>query len=198
VQNAHFLEFNLRNVFVVPMARLPNVRKPTCHIAVQILVLFIAFSGFSVLRTFVAPLSVSPKVVLRSGVARSAMEVDELEFGQELSGTVTNINPAGLDVDLGLNMQTFMHEMNIHKDGVRSAKGRSSKDREKFNVGDQVKCFFIGVSKGQAEVTMLKPTGKPLSEFNVGDEIEGLVHSASKNAFYVDVGAYGIGFLSKK
>jgi len=143
------------------------------------------------LDTFLVPKSMQRSV----SVARSAAKAADLELNQMVSGKVTKVGKFGATIDLGLDKPGFLHRMDICEEEVESAKG-------KLSVGQEVQVFVKQVnfaSKKTAEVslTMVKMPGKPVSEFSVGDVIDGKVDNISNSAVFVDIGAYLPGYLPK-
>jgi len=143
------------------------------------------------LDTFLVPKSMQRSV----SVARSAAKAADLELNQMVSGKVTKVGKFGATIDLGLDKPGFLHRKDICEEEVESAKG-------KLSVGQEVQVFVKQVNFAFDEVsltrlTLVKMPGKPVSEFSVGDVIDGKVDNISNSAVFVDIGAYLPGYLPK-
>lgn len=156
-----------------------------------LLLLAAVFAGFRMLDAFLMPKGMHRSV----SVVRLAAKAAELELNQELTGKVTKVGKFGATIDLGLDLPGFVHKMDVSEQGIEDAK-------DKFSVGQEVqafvKCVKLASKKGaEVRLTMVKMSGKPVSDFSVGDEVEGKVDNVSNSAVFVDIGAYLPGYLPK-
>jgi len=145
-------------------------------------------AGLCMLDTFLVPKSMQRSV----SVARSAAKAADLELNQMVSGKVTKVGKFGATIDLGLDKPGFLHRKDICEEEVESAKG-------KLSVGQEVQVFVKLASNevSLTRLTLVKMPGKPVSEFSVGDVIDGKVDNISNSAVFVDIGAYLPGYLPK-
>merc|ERR1712217_87805 len=127
-------------------------------------------------------------------LARAA--VAEVEIGTQYTGKVANINEFGATLDLGegvlpgwLNIGQIQDEK---LDKVESA----------LTVGQEVTVRVKKVERRgtRLDVTMLDLpmfSKKKLSEYKPGEEVQGVVTSATNSAVFVDIGAMIDGYLPK-
>mmetsp|Transcript_123473 Transcript_123473/g.245776 ORF Transcript_123473/g.245776 Transcript_123473/m.245776 type:complete len:209 (-) Transcript_123473:63-689(-) len=173
----------------------PHVVLKTRRHPLHLLALAVLSAEFCMLVTsFVKPFPAPVSGIQRSiSVARlAAKEASELHLAQELIGTVKIMHKYGAEIDLGMDLPGFLHVGKICKE-------RLDHPKEKIEIGQDVNVFVLKVKDKEIEVTMipLEVTGKPLSEFHAGDEIEGKIEFVGKTIIFVDVGTYNSAVLQK-
>ena len=123
--------------------------------------------------------------------------VQELVIGESRSGRVLEVNKFGAMLDLQLDRPGFLHVAHIKKpDGVTFINCE-----EVLKTGDELQVRVKRLKPHEIELTMLDLPDfkkKPLSEYNVGDELEGTVVTVRKMGVYIDVGAVQDGRISKE
>ena len=122
----------------------------------------------------------------------------DLEIGESCSGTVVEVKEYGATLDLGLDRPGWLHVSEIVKpEGVTYLKSAE----EVLKKGDEVQVRVKSVKRTSVRVTMLDSPDfqkKPLSEYKVGDEVEGTVVNVLETSVYIDVGAVLAGILPRR
>jgi len=85
----------------------------------------------------------APPVVLKSDV----LTIDDLTIGMELNGTVRNVVPFGLFIDIGLHNDGLAHISKLSKSYVKNPS-------DLFQVGDIVTCYVIDIDKKNEKVSL--------------------------------------------
>ena len=89
------------------------------------------------------PRDEAPLPILKSDV----LTIDDVKIGMELVGTVRNVAPFGIFVDLGLHNDALAHISKLSHDFVRDPS-------KLFHVGDIVTCYVIGIDKKNEKVSI--------------------------------------------
>jgi uncharacterized protein len=85
----------------------------------------------------------APPVVLKSDV----LTIDDLSIGMELTGTVRNVVPFGLFIDIGLHNDGLAHISKLSKNYVKDPS-------DLFQVGDIVTCYVHDIDKKNEKVSL--------------------------------------------
>jgi len=85
----------------------------------------------------------APPVVLKSDV----LTIDDLTIGMELTGTVRNVVPFGLFIDIGLHNDGLAHISKLSKNYVKDPS-------DLFQVGDIVTCYVHDIDKKNEKVSL--------------------------------------------
>ncbi|MBP5684021.1 MAG: RNA-binding transcriptional accessory protein [Bacilli bacterium] len=85
----------------------------------------------------------APPVVLKSDV----LTIDDLNIGMELTGTVRNVVPSGLFIDIGLHNDGLAHISKLSKNYVKDPS-------DLFQVGDIVTCYVHDIDKKNEKVSL--------------------------------------------
>ena len=85
----------------------------------------------------------APPVVLKSDV----LTIDDLNIGMELTGTVRNVVPFGLFIDIGLHNDGLAHISKLSKNYVKDPS-------DLFQVGDIVTCYVHDIDKKNEKVSL--------------------------------------------
>ena len=89
------------------------------------------------------PRDEAPKPILKSDV----LTIDDLTIGMELTGTVRNVVPFGLFIDIGLHNDGLAHISKLSKDYVKNPS-------DLFQVGDIVTCYVHDIDKKNEKVSL--------------------------------------------
>ena len=84
-----------------------------------------------------------PKPILKSDV----LTVEDLHIGDKLQGTVRNVAPFGLFIDIGLHNDGLAHISKLSKDYIKDP-------NDMFSVGDIVDCYVIDIKKDTEKVSL--------------------------------------------
>ena len=84
-----------------------------------------------------------PKPILKSDV----LTVEDLHIGDKLQGTVRNVAPFGLFIDIGLHNDGLAHISKLSKDYIKDP-------NDLFSVGDIVDCYVIDIKKDTEKVSL--------------------------------------------
>ena len=84
-----------------------------------------------------------PKPILRSDI----LKVEDLHIGDKLQGTVRNVLPFGLFIDIGLHNDGLAHISKLSKEYLKHPS-------DLFNVGDIVDCWVIDIKKDTEKVSL--------------------------------------------
>ena len=85
----------------------------------------------------------APLPILKSDV----LTIDDVKIGMELTGTVRNVLPFGLFIDVGLHNDGLAHISHLSKDYVKDPS-------DLFSVGDIVTCYVIGIDKNNEKISL--------------------------------------------
>ncbi len=85
----------------------------------------------------------APHPILKSDV----LTIDDVKIGMELTGTVRNVLPFGLFIDVGLHNDGLAHISHLSKDYVKDPS-------DLFSVGDIVTCYVIGIDKNNEKISL--------------------------------------------
>jgi small subunit ribosomal protein S1 len=116
-------------------------------------------------------------------------KIDEIiEVGDTIAVTVSNIEPYGVFVDLGEDLEAFLHVSEISWDkNVKHPK-------DYLKVGDEINVEIIEIDKEnqRLRVSLKKLLPKPIETFkskhNIGDVIKGSVTSVTDFGAFIKVG----------
>mmetsp|Transcript_30059 Transcript_30059/g.48214 ORF Transcript_30059/g.48214 Transcript_30059/m.48214 type:complete len:160 (+) Transcript_30059:2-481(+) len=111
--------------------------------------------------------------------------MEDLCTGEEFTGTVTKVSKAGATLDMGTEGTGFLH---CNKLG----KGIVVKASDFISVGDTFQVRVLRVYQGQVDVALGDFAAfkkRSISDFAIGEEIQGTVVGTSKGAVFVDIGA---------
>ena len=91
-----------------------------------------------------------PQPILKSDV----LDIKDLKIGMKLQGTVRNVVPFGIFIDIGLHDDGMAH---ISKLTTRFIKHPN----EVASVGDIVDCYVddVDLNKGRVSLSLIKPDG---------------------------------------
>jgi len=113
---------------------------------------------------------------------------DIIEVGDTIAVTVSNIEPYGVFVDLGEDLEAFLHVSEISWDkNVKHPK-------DYLNVGDEINVEIIEIDKEnqRLRVSLKKLLPKPIdafrSEYSIGNVVKGKVVSLTDFGAFVKVG----------
>ena len=81
--------------------------------------------------------------ILKSDV----LTIDDVKIGMELTGTVRNVLPFGLFIDVGLHNDGLAHVSKLSKDFVKDPS-------DMFSVGDIVTCYVIAIDKEHEKISL--------------------------------------------
>ena len=84
-----------------------------------------------------------PKPILKSDV----LTVEDLHIGDKLQGTVRNVAPFGLFIDIGLHNDGLAHISKLSKNYIKDP-------NDMFSVGDIVDCYVIDIKKDTEKVSL--------------------------------------------
>ncbi len=84
-----------------------------------------------------------PKPILKSDI----LKVEDLHIGDKLQGTIRNVSPFGLFIDIGLHNDGLAHISKLSKEFIKDPS-------ELFSVGDIVDCYVIDIKKEQEKVSL--------------------------------------------
>ena len=84
-----------------------------------------------------------PKPILKSGV----LNVEDLNIGDKLQGTVRNVVDFGLFIDIGLHNDGLAHISKLSNQYIKHPS-------DLFSVGDIVDCYVIDIKKEQEKVSL--------------------------------------------
>lgn len=106
-----------------------------------------------ILDAFIAPIR-DPRDQFQQPILRSdILNLEDLEIGMELEGTVRNVVDFGAFIDVGLKEDGLLHISKISKQFIKHP-------RDVLNVGDIVTVYVLNIDKNRGKVgfTMLKDT----------------------------------------
>jgi small subunit ribosomal protein S1 len=114
--------------------------------------------------------------------------IDEiLEVGDTVSAIVSNIEPYGAFVDLGEDLEAFLHVSEISWD----KNVRHPKDYLKINQEINVEIIEIDKEKRRLRVSLKSLLPKPMDEFTkkykVGDRVKGVISSLTEFGAFVKI-----------
>lgn len=124
---------------------------------------------------------------------------DDFDIGQEVAGTVIELNEHGAVVDIGRDVHAYVHIGNFRTERVEKISDIAA-------VGDKITARVTAVRWDQVQIAvkdMPEFHKRPLSEFKKGDEVEGTVVLVTKSkkgssVVYFDIGAMVRGFARGK
>jgi len=120
-----------------------------------------------------------------AGAEGGLRKMEDLCTGEEFTGTVTKVSKAGATLDMGTEGTGFLH---CNKLG----KGIVVKASDFISVGDTFQVRVLRVYQGQVDVALGDFAAfkkRSISDFAIGEEIQGTVVGTSKGAVFVDIGA---------
>ena len=123
-------------------------------------------------------------------VAPESKTADDLELGKSYVGKVLEVNEFGAVVDIGVDRRCWLHVSEMPRpEGVT----RIEDPNEVMKKDQEVTVRIRQVKRNEVRLTMLDHPEfqkKPLSDFQVGDELGGkVVRVSPKVGLIVDVGA---------
>ena len=84
-----------------------------------------------------------PKPILKSDI----LHIEDLSIGMKLQGTVRNVAPFGVFIDIGLKNDALVHISRLSNKYVKDP-------MEVVNVGDIVDCYVYEISKEKNKVSL--------------------------------------------
>ncbi len=100
-----------------------------------------------IIKSLISPLR-DPRDELDKPILKSdILELDDLEVGMELEGTVRNVVDFGAFVDIGLHNDALIHISEISDDFIKHPS-------EVLNVGDIIKCYVKEINKEKKKVSL--------------------------------------------
>ena len=122
---------------------------------------------------------------------------EELVLGQAYTAKVLEVNKYGATLDLGLDKGGWLPKQYMAK-----PEGMSSIDpNEVMKKDDEVTVRIKKVKRNEVDLTMIDIPAfqkKPLSDFQVGDELEASVRQSIAQGVFLDVGAMVDGYLPQR
>ena len=89
------------------------------------------------------PRDTMPKPILKSDI----LHIEDLSIGMKLQGTVRNVAPFGVFIDIGLKNDALVHISRLSNKYVKDP-------MEVVNVGDIVDCYVYEISKEKNKVSL--------------------------------------------
>ncbi|CAE8645748.1 unnamed protein product [Polarella glacialis] len=126
-----------------------------------------------------------------AGAEGGLRNVQDLCTGEELTGTVNKVNKHGAFLDFEPGMQGFLHVNKLGKGIVKDA-------AEFIKVGDKLQVRVLKVRDGRVDVAPTdfdKFRKRALSDFVIGDQLQGTVVGIKAPGMFVDIGAMIDAFL---
>eukprot|EP00441_Pelagodinium_beii_P045880 CAMPEP_0197620270 /NCGR_PEP_ID=MMETSP1338-20131121/1126_1 /TAXON_ID=43686 ORGANISM="Pelagodinium beii, Strain RCC1491" /NCGR_SAMPLE_ID=MMETSP1338 /ASSEMBLY_ACC=CAM_ASM_000754 /LENGTH=278 /DNA_ID=CAMNT_0043189405 /DNA_START=46 /DNA_END=882 /DNA_ORIENTATION=- len=126
-----------------------------------------------------------------------SLEVELLEMGQLLLGTVSEIRDDLIVLDLGFRRPGRLHWTGIVNPGGRAADRVSQLQR--FRVGDTTAVKVLKVGSRWVRVTMNNPEAfqRPHTNLKLGDTVSGCIVSQTHDLWLVNVGVGIVGAMFK-
>ena len=84
-----------------------------------------------------------PQPILKSDV----LNIEDLQVGMKLQGTVRNVIDFGVFIDIGLHNDGLAHISKLTKDYIKHPS-------EVVSVGDIVDCYVIDINKDKEKVSL--------------------------------------------
>jgi small subunit ribosomal protein S1 len=116
--------------------------------------------------------------------AASRRRLEELQVGQELTGTVTKVELFGAFINVGAERDGLVHISNLRKERVNRVD-------DVVTVGQSVQVWVskIDAASGRIELTMIRPVQLKWADIKPGLRLEGTVVKVEKFGAFVDIGA---------
>lgn len=116
-------------------------------------------------------------------VDQNAAVLGEFEIGEEVTGKVTGLEAYSVFLDIGAKKDVSLHVSRMGKEYCGTMV-------DNFKVGDLVECRVGSSSYGKELVSKNYGVGKPVAEFQLGQEVEGIIRAYPNRAgMVVDIGA---------
>lgn len=128
-----------------------------------------------------------------SVTARSGMLLTELELGQEVEGEIIGVQKDYAFLDIGATTRAMLPLVETFDD-THPEYGNIDL-REKLTVGDRMRCRITHIDRNKQHCIITALDYKLVSDFKVGEEVEGVVRDVKKDAAYVDIGTRSNAFL---
>jgi small subunit ribosomal protein S1 len=111
-------------------------------------------------------------------------ELTELNVGDKVKAKVMRIAPFGAFVDIGATSDALLHISQICDDFISDPSEKLEEDQEL-----DVTIVSVDTEQERIGVSCKEITGKPLSEFDVGQDVEATVKKITSFGAFCDIGA---------